>query len=429
MDSQRNQPKLHIPERHYLGTTPANNTTASDMARTKLENIYEQAEQGRARGETVRNAPDFPARNREDVIKIIDQTPGDQIPRLSQPAPSQPTPNTPKPAGTAETAPPADQTFTVRKSHLDTYHKEWQKYYQKYYENYYTENLKQEVTKVKKQKLHGALTKIATKKHTPQNSKEATRRLHHEVIYRAKKTVHRAKSSRHFKPILAGLIAATIVALIQFNQLITGAVAAFVAPSDDMKQPLLVSSIEDVAVGPDNMLVIPKLGLESPLVFDAKSASEEDMQAALEYGVVHYNLPNAHSLPGEKGNSVYLGHSSGDIFYGGNFKYIFSKLNRLAAGDTFYINYNSKRYIYSIDRTEVILPDQLDKLYINDGNAWVTLVTCDPPGSSAYRLLIYAKQISPDPNSSDSSDNQQNVNTPKNITGKTPTLFERIFGF
>jgi sortase A len=145
------------------------------------------------------------------------------------------------------------------------------------------------------------------------------------------------------------------------------------------------------------MLVIPKLGLESPLVFDAKSAGEEDMQEALEYGVVHYNLPGAHSLPGEKGNSVYLGHSSGDIFYGGAFKYIFSKLNRLAAGDTFYINYNSKRYIYSVDHTEVILPTQLDKLYINDGNAWVTLVTCDPPGSSAYRLLIYAKQISPDP--------------------------------
>ncbi|MDR1300289.1 MAG: sortase [Candidatus Nomurabacteria bacterium] len=395
--------KIHIPQRSAGGTNMAQRRTATGLARTKLENVYQAAAKDAEPASPLSTEQPSP-RTRAEVVKIIDETPADKVPNLDGPA------------------------VTVHKSHLDDYHKAWQQYYQKYYEQYYSHHLKKEVSNVKKQRLRGFLTKTAAKRREPASEKEAVRKLHHEVIYHAKKTARKAKNSRHFKPILAGLITATIVLLIQFNQMITGAVAAFVAPSDDREQPLLVASIDETPVGPENMLVIPKLGLESPLVFDAKSSGEEDMQIALEHGVAHYNLPAANSLPGQKGNSVFLGHSAGDIFYGGDFKYIFSKLNRLTTGDTFYINYNGKRYIYSVDHSAVISPSDLDKLYINDGGAWATLVTCDPPGSSISRLLVYAKQVSPDPNQ-DSKQINSTASAPKSITGKTPTLFERIFGY
>lgn len=412
MDKSRPQTAFKIPQREYLGgTSPAARKTATDIERTKLESIYAAAEHNAfAQFHTEeRPAPQKDTvRTREKIVQTIDQTPANQVPDLSD-----------------------SQTLTIHKSHLDKYHKAWQEYYQRYYNDYYTKNLKNEVRSVKKQKIRHGLATTATKDDTPENEKIAARKLHHEIIYKAKKTVRKVKGSKHFRPVLAGILTAAVVAFIQFNQLLTGTVAAFVAPSDNINQPLLIASIEDMPVGPDNLLVIPKLGLESPLVFDAASNSEADMQTALERGVVHYNLPDANSLPGQKGNTVFLGHSAGDVFYGGHFKYIFSRLNRLASGDTFYINFNGVRYIYSIQSTEIIYPDQLERLVINDGNAWVTLVTCDPPGSSLRRLIIYAKQISPDLNADSAAkpDTNPSDTTPRQITGKTPTLFERIFGY
>lgn len=410
MDKDDQQNTFKIPRREYLGgTSAAARKTATDIERAKLENIYSAVEHQKTAQSPTKEQSDDSIRTRDKIIQAIDQMPADKASSL-----------------------PIDQTLTVQKDYLDKYHQAWQEYYQHYYNDYYTKHLEQEVLSVKKQKLRQNITAVATKDDTPENKRYAARKLHHEIVYKAKKTARSVKRSKHFRPILAGVIAAAIVAFVQFNQLLTGTVAAFVSPSSNLDQPILVASIQDIPVGPDNLLVIPKLGLESPLVFDAASNSEEDMQTALERGVVHYDLPDANSLPGQKGNSVFLGHSAGDVFYGGHFKYIFSKLNRLAPGDTFYINFDGTRYIYNIQSTAVINPDQLDKLMINDDNAWVTLVTCDPPGSSLRRLVIYAKQISPDPNSNSIAQPNQNSaddTTPRQITGKTPTLFERVFGY
>jgi sortase A len=389
--------------------------TAADLARTKLANVYEQSEKDAEKNRPFDEKPT--ARTKAEVEKIIDETPADKIPKLD-----------------------ADEAFYVKKSSLDNYHKAWQKYYQQYYEQYYSHNLKKSVGEIedyakrknKVRKISRALTHAATRKRIPESEKTATRRLRHEVVYRAKKAGRKVKNSRHFKPILMGALAAFLVIAIQFNQLLTGAVAAFIAPSDTLSQSLLVATVENqpVTAAENNLLVIPKLGLESPLVFDAASTAESDMQAALERGVVWYDLPGAHAKPGEEGNAVFLGHSSADIFYGGEFKFIFSKLNRLSVGDTYYINYNMKRYIYQVDHIDIIDPTQLDKLYINDGTPWSTLVTCDPPGSSVHRRVVYAKQISPDPKTgSTPSKTDDKTAAPKNITGKTPTLFERIFGY
>lgn len=387
---------------------------AADLERAKIENIHESTEQKlheKTAAQTPISKPEI--RTREQIIETIDKTPASQVPDFTAPVSST----------------PEEPEFKVKKSSLDQYHTAWQKYYQDYYANYYSDAVKNEKTRLKRQKLGGKMS-VAVAKMDSLNEKERVRKLHHEIAYRAKKTATRVRRSRHFVPIIAALVVVIAILAIQFNQVVTGYIEAFISPSEGTDQPLLVASLEDMPVGEDNMLVIPKLGLESPLVFDAKSNREADMQEALERGVVWYNLPRANSLPGQFGNAVFLGHSSGDIFYGGQFKYIFSKLNRLSIGDTFYLTYEKKRYIYSIEKREVIWPNEFDKLDTGDDSAWVTLITCDPPGSSVRRLVVFGKQISPDPHENISTEKPgtEPGASPSNMTGKTPTLFERIFG-
>jgi sortase A len=391
----------------------AHRAAAADLVRHGLNHIYSDEER-RAIAASARaeEAVASGVTTRESVIRTIDETPADKVPDFSQPADNV----------------PDEPEFRLKKSSLDQYHMAWQKYYQDYYANYYTSAVESEKTRLKRKTLGGKMSKTVAKI-DDLTEKERVRKLHHEIAYRAKKTARKVRKSRHFIPVIAAATVALIILGIQYNQVVTGYVEAFVAPSETTDQPLLVASIENMPVGEDDMLVIPKLGLQSPLVYDARSNQENDMQEALERGVVWYDLPRAHSKPGQIGNSVFLGHSSGDIFYGGEFKYIFSKLNRLSVGDTFYLTYNNTRYIYSIERTEVIWPSELDKLYMDDGNAWVTLITCDPPGSSARRLVIYGKQVSPDlTGGTTGGEAPSEGSAPVNITGKTPTLFERIFG-
>ena len=389
-------------------------SAAADLERAKIDHIHTAAREQRRIESAGHIAPahDPDIHTREQVIKTIDNTPANQVPDFTKPAPTT----------------PEEPEFRVRKSNLDQYHTAWQKYYQDYYANYYSDAVKSEKTKLKRKKIGGKMS-VTVAKIDDLSEKERVRKLHHEIAYKAKKTARKVRRSRHFIPIIATLVVVLAILVIQFNQVVTGYVEAFISPSEGIDQPLLIASLEDAPVGEDDMLVIPKLGLESPLVFDAKSNQEVDMQEALERGVVWYNLPKAHSMPGQIGNAVFLGHSSGDIFYGGQFKYIFSKLNRLNVGDTFYLTYDKKRYIYSIEKREIIWPSEFDRLYVDDDNAWVTLITCDPPGSSVRRLVIYGKQISPDPHESTGAERPSEVEaSPQNITGKTPTLFERIFG-
>ncbi|MCL1929740.1 sortase [Candidatus Saccharibacteria bacterium] len=416
MGADQNQKSQEVVKRikhEKIIEPPTHRTAAANLERAKIDRMPTTNEQKQTVRTFAAPSREPEIHSREQVIKTIDNTPANKVPDFTKPAPTV----------------PEEPEFRVKKSNLDQYHTAWQKYYQDYYANYYSDAVKSEKIRLKRQKIGGKMS-VMVSKIDDLSEKEQARKLHHEIAYKAKKTAKKVRRSRHFIPIIAAAVVVLAILTIQFNQMVTGYVEAFISPSGGTDQPLLIATIEDMPVGEDNMLVIPKLGLESPLVFDARSNQETDMQEALERGVVWYNLPKANSMPGQLGNAVFLGHSSGDIFYGGQFKYIFSKLNRLNVGDTFYLNFNKKRYIYSIERREVIWPNEFDKLYMGDGNAWVTLITCDPPGSSVRRLAIYGKQISPDPHESSSAEqpSSENNGSPQNITGRTPTLFERIFG-
>ena len=145
-------------------------------------------------------------------------------------------------------------------------------------------------------------------------------------------------------------------------------------------------------VSAENKLIIPKLNVDVPIRF---GVGVDGVMSAMNNGVAHYQIAGASAYPGEIGNFVITGHSAGDIYSSNPYKFIFSGLERLEEGDIIYVHYNSVRYTYKMVRSETIEPTEVSKLIYETDKPMLTLVTCWPLGTSRYRLLITAEQISP----------------------------------
>ena len=101
----------------------------------------------------------------------------------------------------------------------------------------------------------------------------------------------------------------------------------------------------------------------------------------------------------------------------------------MQVGDTIYVNYNSKRYIYQITGTKVVKPTDVEALHIGTDKPRITLITCTPLGTALNRLLVFADQISPDPATATTATEApaSSSNATKMPTAQ-PTFLERIFG-
>lgn len=76
---------------------------------------------------------------------------------------------------------------------------------------------------------------------------------------------------------------------------------------------------------------------------------------------------------------------------------LFTDLDRLAAGDRFYLYILGERLTYAVDSIAVVEPDQVDSLLpVGDGD-YVTLLTCTPYGVNTHRLLVRGSRIADEP--------------------------------
>jgi LPXTG-site transpeptidase (sortase) family protein len=141
-------------------------------------------------------------------------------------------------------------------------------------------------------------------------------------------------------------------------------------------------------------LYIPKISLTAPMVTDEKSYEPGKVQLALRRGVVQYG--GASADPGQKGNTVIVGHSSGQLWAPGDYKFVFTLLNKLANDDRIFIDFKGTRYIYRVSGTKVVPPTDLSVLQPTD-QPQLTLITCTPVGTSKNRLVVVARQVSPKP--------------------------------
>jgi len=122
--------------------------------------------------------------------------------------------------------------------------------------------------------------------------------------------------------------------------------------------------------------------------------------------VINVQLPIYHGTSEEVLN-VAAGHLQGSSLpVGGNTTHsvisahrglpsarLFSDLDRLNVGDTFTITILDEILTYEVEEINIVLPTEISKLAISDGNDYVTLMTCTPYGINSHRLLVRAHRI------------------------------------
>lgn len=72
---------------------------------------------------------------------------------------------------------------------------------------------------------------------------------------------------------------------------------------------------------------------------------------------------------------------------------LFSDIDQLAEGDTFYIHVLGDTLAYKVDSIHTVLPTDTSQLQIEDGKDLVTLVTCTPFGVNTHRLLVRGHRV------------------------------------
>lgn len=294
---------------------------------------------------------------------------------------------------------------------IDEYHSAWQDYYQKYYEGYYKHKSSQQI-----------LSSVEIE-NLDESKQDLLKRLKLDVKNKMRSGTKKVRHNRLFKPIAIGLAVMLIILLLQYYRVIQANVYAYVSPGAINPQNIVVNPLSDLTVSGEPRLIIPKINVDVPVVYDVANDSKS-LMSAMDRGVAHFSIPGASSLPGEKGNTVLSGHSSNSVFDNNDYKFIFAGLDKLVPGDVIYVNYKGIRYTYAVTGKETVEPTDVNKLVIGNDKPVLTLVTCTPLGTARYRLLVMADQVSPDPGKATAPTSTSNQSS--QMPGNTPTLFEWI---
>lgn len=293
------------------------------------------------------------------------------------------------------------------------YHSAWQEYYQEYYRRFYAHTQPTEPPGV-----------VTGENELP---KTDVQNLKADIRAKVTEGAQKFRKSHHFLPIVSALGVGLLFLIIQFNSIFVAQIKAYVSPGELEGQSIIVTDpTTSVTVGPEPRLIIPKINVDVPVDYTVTALDDATVQVALKNGVVHYKVPGADSLPGQYGNTTFLGHSSNDVFAGGQYKFALVLADRLEPGDTFYLHYNSIRYTYKVTEKKVINPDEISTLQVGYDKPMATLITCTPPGTALKRLLVFGEQISPDPTSATAAPSSQQPQSSEVIPGNAPSLFERM---
>lgn len=71
---------------------------------------------------------------------------------------------------------------------------------------------------------------------------------------------------------------------------------------------------------------------------------------------------------------------------------LFTDLDKLEAGDLFYIHVLGETLCYEVDQIVVTIPSDTEAIQIEKGQDYVTLLTCTPYGVNTHRLLVRGRR-------------------------------------
>lgn len=139
-------------------------------------------------------------------------------------------------------------------------------------------------------------------------------------------------------------------------------------------------SLLNQGTGVMGSIEIPKIGVDLPIYH----GTDDDV---LSNGIGHLE---GTSLPvgGASTHCVLTGHRGLP-----NSK-LFTRLDEIEENDLFYLNIFGETLAYKVNQIEVIEPDEVDKLNIQEGKDLVSLITCTPYGLNTHRLVVTGERVS-----------------------------------
>lgn len=259
------------------------------------------------------------------------------------------------------------------------------------------------------------------------------KKLQKQIIEKIQLSVTaQAKAKQHFQSLLFGISTGIVVLIIFlfgfFNEMF---IAPFIQPSRHASATPIILSQDSIGASETPEVIIPKINVQIPVVYGETSVAEVDVQAALEKGIIHYPTT---VLPGQQGNAAFFGHSSNNIFNKGKYKFAFVLLRELVPGDIFYITYNKTVYSYRVFNKKVVPPTEMSVLNnVPNKAATAALITCDPPGTSTNRLVVWGEQISPDPSGATAPavtpPTGEQTSGPTELPSEGPTMWNRFWNW
>lgn len=133
---------------------------------------------------------------------------------------------------------------------------------------------------------------------------------------------------------------------------------------------------------------------------------ENGLMALIEIPAIHVMLPVYHGTSEDvlqkgaghlEGTSLPTGgegfHTALSAHRGLPGKKMFTDLDQLKEGDTFYIHVLGEILAYEVTGVETVKPDETEGLAARPGEDLATLVTCTPYGINTHRLYIHGERI------------------------------------
>ena len=162
----------------------------------------------------------------------------------------------------------------------------------------------------------------------------------------------------------------------QYNAMLSG--AATITKGGAFASPLAYA--QQLTVGGVMCYIdIPKISVYLPV---QHGTSAETLERAVGH-VAGTSLP----VGGSNTHAVLSAHS------GMASSKLFSDIDQLEKGDIFYIHVLGDTLAYEVDSINTVVPTDTSLLQIEDGNDYVTLVTCTPFGVNTHRLLVRGHRV------------------------------------
>lgn len=134
-----------------------------------------------------------------------------------------------------------------------------------------------------------------------------------------------------------------------------------------------------------NTLEISEIEVSAPLIF---VENERDIDKALYQGAVHF--PGT-ALPGNKGQTLILGHSAPQGWPKIKYDWIFSRIEELVEGDEISLAFKGRKYIFVVTgKTILKRGGDIPSSDLTNSENVLVLISCWPPGKDYKRIAVEA---------------------------------------